>query len=342
MRGGKAALGSVGRFGPVILISVDDIDTSPFQVRVEYGDISKLAESIKSQGLLEPILVRPKADGRYELVHGHRRLRACKHIGRRFIEAFVKDLSDEEAMELQGSENIQRQDYSAIEEAVFYANYKKFLEKKMGREVSVSTVAKKLSVNETTVRTRLYLLDLPPEIQEKVHRGEISANKAVKLTILAREKPPKREKGIKGGFREAKRTDRWYLEIKRLAKEIVKAENEPLKGLRTAAGVEHAAKLIRNGIDLDEAVRQAQLMEAVDLMKKEFVKSVNPRDVILRVRASQPTLEDVYRSLSEANIELIKKMLLKGILRCPHCGGKDLVWECTGERLLEEGEVEGG
>lgn len=342
MKRGKRlpTIGSVGRFGSVTLVPVDKIDASPFQVRVEYGDVSKLAENIRSQGLLEPILVRSKADGRYEVVHGHRRLKACKHIGRNLIEAFAKELSDEEAIAIQGSENIQRQDYSAIEEAVFYANYKRFLEKKLGREVGVIILAKKLNLREHTVRDKLYLLELPLEIQEKVHRGEIPSKKAVVLTILTREKPPKAKKGAQG-FQEARRTDRWYLEIKRLAEEIVKAKKEPLKGLRTEAAVEHAAKLIRDEVDFDEAVRQAQLMEAVDLMRKEFVKAVNPREVILRVRASQPTLEDVYKSLSEANVELVKKMLLKGILRCPYCEGTDLVWKCTGKKLLGEDEVEG-
>jgi ParB family chromosome partitioning protein len=320
----KAKVGSASRFGVVVLLPIDKIDLSPFQVRVGYGDVHDLAESIRSRGLLQPILVRPKGDGRYEVVHGHRRLQACRMIGRGIIEAFVRELSDEETIAIQGIENIQRHDYSPIEEATFYANYRRFLEKRMGKEVSLRELASNLNVNVATITEKIYLLDLPPDIQEKVHRGEISCQKAVGLTILTREK---------GGreFERTERTDRWYHEIRKLAEEVAKAEREPLKGLRTGKGVGHAAQRIRDGLPFEEAVKEAQLMEAIEATKREILKAVNPREIIQRVRSSQPSMKEVAKSMAEANIKLIVKMLENRVVQCPYCGGMDLVWGCTGK-----------
>ena len=103
-------------------IPIKNIDPNPFQARTGFDEdkIRELAESIASVGLLNPVLIRPNPnnDDRYQLVHGERRLRACKVLDWENIPAMVKDLSDEDLIEINLVENIQREDLNPIDEAL--------------------------------------------------------------------------------------------------------------------------------------------------------------------------------------------------------------------------------
>jgi ParB family chromosome partitioning protein len=108
---------STRSYGPVTrMIPIENIDPNPRQARSELGNMDELMASIKSKGILEPILVRPK-DNRYEIIAGERRYVAAKRVGLKEIPCIEMDVEDNEAMELALVENLQRKDLDAFEEA---------------------------------------------------------------------------------------------------------------------------------------------------------------------------------------------------------------------------------
>src|SRR6478735_3538112 len=100
-------------------ISVDDIDRNPFQTRLHMDEeqLSELAASITSNGVVQPILVRPQANGRFQLIAGERRWQASKLAGKKTIPAILRQVSDEQAMEITIVENLQRADLNPMEQA---------------------------------------------------------------------------------------------------------------------------------------------------------------------------------------------------------------------------------
>ncbi len=100
-------------------IPLDDIDRNPFQTRthVDEQELGELAASITANGVVQPILVRPLADGRFQLIAGERRWRASKLAGKKTIPAILRQVSDEQAMEITIVENLQRADLNPMEQA---------------------------------------------------------------------------------------------------------------------------------------------------------------------------------------------------------------------------------
>ena len=328
------AIGKTSHFGACISIPLKDIVESPYQVRVDYGDIEGLAKDITEKGLLQPILVRPVDGGKFEIVHGHRRYKAIESLGWKYIDGFSKQLTDSEAITIQGSENIWRKDYTPIEEARLYYNYKMFLERENGKSVSYRQVATAFKVSEDDVRNKIDLLQLPKEIQDKLHRGEIPFSKVRALTLLVRETTPI---GVVGGKGEtAPKTDRFYSEIKRLADEIKKGS---LGGLRTEKGVAEAAKAIREGVPYEDATKQAKINEAIAFTQQQLKKGRNPEEVLQNILAHQVDPSKVLEATIEANIGLLKKMLAEKLILCPYCGKPDLMWGCKHEVLVIENET---
>ena len=143
------------------MVALANIQPSGFNPRKRFDETSlyELAESIKRQGVLQPITVRP-VDGtdRYGIVFGERRYRASVIAGRDEIPAIVSELSDEEAEEMAITENLQRKDVTPVEEA---AAYQRLIES--GRH-TVQTLAVLFGKNENYIRTRLKFTALIPEI----------------------------------------------------------------------------------------------------------------------------------------------------------------------------------
>lgn len=154
-------------------VSIDLIDPNPHQPRRSFPEagLRELADSIRSSGVVQPILVR-RADGRYQLVVGERRLRAARLAGLEGLPAIVRELGDREALELALTENLLREDLSPLEVARAYSA----LQEKF--QLSHEEIAKRLGVDRTTVTNTLRLLRLPPEVQEMLEKGEISAGHA--------------------------------------------------------------------------------------------------------------------------------------------------------------------
>lgn len=142
------------------LAELDESPTNPRRVFDE-RELADLAASISEHGLLQPILVRQKPDGRYEVVAGARRYRASRIAGRKYIAAIVVELSDTEALELQVIENSQRVDVSAADEALAFS---RLLE--LG--YTSSKIARKIGRDARYVRRRLDLLRLPEWVRDRV------------------------------------------------------------------------------------------------------------------------------------------------------------------------------
>ena len=147
-------------------VIIEQID-EPKEILRKNMDPEKLIElgdSIRETGLHEPILLRPK-NGRYEIVAGHRRFLACKLIRREKISSIVREMSDEEAFIIKGTENEQREDLSPMERARMY--------QKMKEEMGFTTekICRVLGAREEKIRRHLALLDMDEEVQEAVDKG---------------------------------------------------------------------------------------------------------------------------------------------------------------------------
>lgn len=151
-------------------IDINLIDPNPQQPRTRFAESSldELAQSIRANGVVQPIVVRPKGE-RYEIVAGERRWRAAQKADLRRIPAVVKQVSDDKLLELALVENIQRQELNPIEEA---KAYRKLIDN-IG--LTQEMVAERVGKSRTIVTTAMRLLKLPGEIQKNLEEGKLSA-----------------------------------------------------------------------------------------------------------------------------------------------------------------------
>jgi ParB family chromosome partitioning protein len=162
-------------------VEVSLIRPNPFQPRAEFdeGEIAALAESLKRQGVLQPVVVRPAEGGFYELVAGERRWRASKKAGFDRIPAVIRDVDDRRMLEMALVENLQRRDLNPIEKA------RAFRQLMQLNSWTQEEVADAVGLGRPTVANFIRLLELPPEIQEAVSRGTITMGHARALLGVA-------------------------------------------------------------------------------------------------------------------------------------------------------------
>jgi ParB family chromosome partitioning protein len=166
----------------VIPIALTDIAPNAHQPRRAFhaSELDSLAQSIKANGVLAPVLVRPKRDGpaHYELIAGERRWRAAKLAGLRTIPALVRDAKDGQAIELALLENLQRADLNPIEEA---AGYRQLVAE---YDFTQEMLAQRLGKSRPAVSNALRLLTLPDSVQALVRDGKLSGGHARALAAL--------------------------------------------------------------------------------------------------------------------------------------------------------------
>ncbi len=153
----------------IIYVQSGQIKPNPFQPRENFDQLSieELAQSIKEKGVIQPLLVRRRGDN-YELIAGERRFRASNILGLKEIPVIVRDVSDQDSLELALIENIQREGLNPIEEAHAYQH---LMDKFKVTQEKISEVLGKARV---TITNTLRLLKLPHEIQEEMKKGRIS------------------------------------------------------------------------------------------------------------------------------------------------------------------------
>lgn len=163
-----------------VTLRISDVTPNRDQPRKEFDEqaLAELSQSIMQYGVLQPILVRPLVDGSYQIVAGERRYRASRMAGLTEIPAVIRELSDNETMELALIENLQREDLSPIEEA---KGYKTLMDTySMSQEQVAQTVGKSRPAIANTMR----LLLLPDDVIEVVEKGELSSGHARALLSL--------------------------------------------------------------------------------------------------------------------------------------------------------------
>ena len=164
-------------------IPIDQIERNPFQTRatVDENTLKELSASIVATGVLQPVLVRPLADNRFQLIAGERRWLASKMAGKTTVPAILRHVSDEQAMEMTIVENLQRTDLNPMEQARAYDRLSHHF--KMTQE----QMAQRTGKDRASVANFLRLLRLPLEVQQKVEAGNLSFGHA--RTLLALESP---------------------------------------------------------------------------------------------------------------------------------------------------------
>ena len=179
---------NAGRTVGVRTIPVDRIESNPQQPRMifDVDALHELSASIREHGVLQPILVRPLGNNRYQLVAGERRWRASKEAGLATIPALVEELDDDTALEISIIENLQREDLSPLEEASMYD--------RMVREhgYSIRKLAEKLGKDKGYLENRLRLADAPEEIRELVSVRKDTLSHAYELMKVTDEKKRRR------------------------------------------------------------------------------------------------------------------------------------------------------
>ncbi len=155
-------------------IDVEKISPNQNQPRTRFsrGELDELAESIKTNGVLQPILVRPAAHGSFELIAGERRLRATRLAGLDRIPAIVRSMTDAASLEVALIENLQREDLGPLERATAY---QQFID---SFNVSADQLARRLSLSRANVTNYLRLLKLSHEIREMIDAGELGMGHA--------------------------------------------------------------------------------------------------------------------------------------------------------------------
>ena len=166
-----------------ITLKISEIEPNKSQPRKEFDEnaFAELADSIAQHGVLQPLLVRPIADGGYQIVAGERRWRASRMAGLTEVPVVIRELTDSETMELALIENLQREDLSPVEEAM---GYKQLME---DYGFSQEQVSKTVGKSRPSVANALRLLNLPEEILYLVNTGKISSGHG--RTLLAFKNP---------------------------------------------------------------------------------------------------------------------------------------------------------
>ena len=160
--------------GSVANIAIDKIETNPFQPRTDFEAqaLKELSESIRQQGIIQPITVRKLGYDRYQIISGERRYRASKLAGLEVIPAYVRIANDQAMLEMALVENIQRENLNPIEIGI---SYKRLLDE---CNLSQEQLAEKVGKDRSTVTNYMRLLKLPPKIQAAIRDAVISMGHA--------------------------------------------------------------------------------------------------------------------------------------------------------------------
>jgi ParB family chromosome partitioning protein len=210
--------GVVGKFpldkelaSGLLELAIDSLLPNPYQPRTEWddGELKALAESIKVNGVIQPVIVRA-VDGKYQLIAGERRLRASRLAGLKAIPAIVKTATDAEMLELALVENIHRTDLNPIERAQAYQNYIKEF------SLSQAEAAGRLGEDRSVVANYIRLLDLPGDIKRMLNEKQLTMGHARAILALPtdelRRKLANRAMAGRLSVREVERLVRNYTE----------------------------------------------------------------------------------------------------------------------------------
>jgi ParB family chromosome partitioning protein len=263
----------------VRIVPVGRIDSNPQQPRLAFNQetLDELTASIREHGVLQPILVRPIGQNRYQLVAGERRWRASKQAGLETIPALIEEIDDDTALEISIIENLQREDISPLDEAAMYD--------RMVRDhgYSIRKLADKLGKDKGYLENRLRLADAPPEIRELVSLRKDTLSHAYELMKV--DDPKKR---------------------RRLADQVARGELTLIKLRDKIEGRRSRPARVADDLGIDDAAHEEADLELED--------AVVPVPELARGPAAELTddsLVNAKQDLAEALDALV------GVLRSP-------------------------
>lgn len=236
-------------------IDIQSIEANDHQPRTHFENekIQELAVSIQQNGLLQPIVVRPY-QGKYQIVVGERRYRACLLAGIEEVPCLVQEYDEEQTATAAIVENVQRENLSAIEEALAY---QQILDT---QNITQEELAKKVGKKQSTIANKLRLLQLPMTVQEAVRRKDISERHAralLKLDTTAKQNNMLREIMDKG------------LNVEQTEQKI-KSKIEPKKPKPKTKSISQNLKIAMNTIDqAAKMVEQAGVETTVDISETD-------------------------------------------------------------------------
>ena len=162
-------------------VLIDSIDANPYQTRrrINEAAMEELAESIRSSGVIQPVVLRPGPNGRFQLVAGERRWHASKRAGKTTIPAVIRQISNEQAMEITIIENLQREDLNPIEQAKAF--------ERLSREFGLTQeqIAARTGKDRASIANFIRLLKLPEALQDALETGVLSFGHGKVLLALA-------------------------------------------------------------------------------------------------------------------------------------------------------------
>lgn len=231
----------------VIQLEMSKIVPNKYQPRKKFDEekIAELAQTLKTHGMIQPIVVRKKSDDEYELIAGERRFRAAQQLEWETIPTIVRELSDTETASIALIENIQRENLSVIEEAQAYVQLLEM------HELTQEALAQRLGKSQSTIANRIRLLSLPTEVQDAIIDKQISERHARALLKLPDEAEQLKflsliiERGL-----TVRETDE--LVKKELEGDAVKKKKRKPKAQFISKDIRIATNTIRRSLDLIE------------------------------------------------------------------------------------------
>ena len=215
--------------------------------------LAELADSIKQNGVLQPLLVRAKGKD-YEIIAGERRYQAAKVAGLTEVPVIIKDISDADVFKLALIENLQRSDLSPLEEA---RGYKQLLEQ---RDLTQEELAQILSKSRSAITNTLRLLDLPKEVQTLIEEGKLTAGHARAILAVPSEE---------GRIKLAKKVAEERLSVRETEKLVplfsVSNNDEPTKRLPQPQYFKRAARQLRLALDTNVKVKNVRGKNKVEI-----------------------------------------------------------------------------
>ncbi len=246
-------------------INISEIIPNPNQPRKKFkqDDLKELSHSIKNQGLIQPIIVKPVENNQYQIIAGERRWRASQLAGLHEVECVIKDINDDNVLETALIENIQREDLNVIEEAYAYKNLIQI------NNLTNEQLAKKIGKSSSHVSNTLRLLELDQEIREMVIIGKLSMGHARALI------------GVPNALQKAKEIIEKKLSVRQIEKITSKFKNSKKtniskdpnildleKELSDKIGLKTSIQFNENGSSGSLTLYYSDLNQLDDLMKR--------------------------------------------------------------------------
>lgn len=243
---------------PEAVLSISEIVRNPNQPRKTFDEdkLAELADSIRQNGVLQPILVRRKGQ-KYEIVAGERRYQASKLAGLKEIPAVVREIDDDKVFQLALIENLQRSDLSPIEEA---KGYKQLL---TSRSLTQEELAKILSKSRSAIANTLRLMDLPVEVQHMMEQGLLTAGHARAILAVPSEE---------GRIKLAKKVVTESLTVRQtenLAPLFSVEHTEIRTRVATPQSFKRAARELRKMLDTNVKVKQVRGKNKIEIEFKD-------------------------------------------------------------------------